>query len=129
MAKIALIDTKSIVTKFRGDDCLLLLPDPGLPVGLPAGLEATEEGQDLGLDRILISYRVVLLTGSPLNFLSTGSHGNWPEISLSVSSYKGILYLEKNIFFWGGGQLKEPPCSMIFPDRNIPGPRTHTLCM
>ena len=34
---------------------LLLLPDPGLPVGLPAGMEATEEGQDLGLDRIFIS--------------------------------------------------------------------------
>ena len=52
------------------------------------------------------TYRVVLLTGPPLNFLSTGSHVNWPRIFLSVSSYKGILYL-KNL---GGVQLKEPPC-------------------
>ena len=29
-----------------------------------------------------------------------------PGISLSVSSYKGILYLEN----LGGDQLKEPPC-------------------
>ena len=32
-----------------------------------------------------------------------------PGISLSVSSYKGILYLEN----LGGDQLKEPPCSIF----------------
>ena len=34
------------------------------------------------------------LTGPPLNLLSTGSHANWPGISLSVSGHKGILYLK-----------------------------------
>ena len=48
------------------------------------------------------TYRVVLLTGPPLNCLSTGSHANWPGISLSVSSCKGILYLEN----LGGGPVK-----------------------
>ena len=32
-----------------------------------------------------------------------------PEFLLSVSSYKGILYLEN----FGGVQLKEPPCILI----------------
>ena len=41
---------------------------------------------------------------------ATGSHANWLRISLSVSSYKGILYLEH---LGGGGQLKEPPCMML----------------
>ena len=53
-------------------------------------------------------YRVVFLTGPPLNFLSTGSNANWPGISLSVSSHKGILYLEN----LGGVQLKKPPCRL-----------------
>ena len=52
------------------------------------------------------------LTGPSQNFLCTGSHANWPGISLSVSSNKGILYLEN----LGGVQLKKkPPCSTIAP--------------
>ena len=43
------------------------------------------------------------LTGPPLNFRSTGSHANWPGIYLSVSSHKGISYLEN----LGGVQLKK----------------------
>ena len=50
-----------------------------------------------------VTYRVVFLTGPPLNFLSTGSHANWPGISLSVSSHEGILYLEN----LGGGPVKK----------------------
>ena len=50
---------------------------------------------------------MVIYTWPTLNFLSTGSHANCPGISLSVSSYKGILYLER----LGGVQLKEPPCT------------------
>ena len=37
-------------------------------------------------------------------------HANWPGISSSVSSYKGILYLNN----LGGDQLKEPPCRSSF---------------
>ena len=59
-----------------------------------------------GIER---TYRVVFLTGPPLNFLSTGSHANWPGISRSVSSHKGILYLEN----LGGVQLKKPPCTIF----------------
>jgi hypothetical protein len=52
------------------------------------------------------------LPGPPLNFLSTGSHANWPGISLSVSSHKGILYLEN----LGGVQFKKnhPVCAKCF---------------
>ena len=32
-----------------------------------------------------------------------------PEFLVSVSSYKGILYLEN----LGGDQLKEPPCTRV----------------
>ena len=35
------------------------------------------------------------LKKNPYKFLSTGYHTNWPEMSLSVSGYKGILCLEK----------------------------------
>ena len=39
-----------------------------------------------------------------------------PEFLLSVSSYKGILYLEN----FGGVQLKEPPCRFLLDDsKNI----------
>ena len=38
----------------------------------------------------------------PLNFLSIGSHANWLGISLSVSSYKGVLYIENF-----GGTIKK----------------------
>ena len=58
-----------------------------------------------------LSYRVVFLTGPPLNFLSTGSHANWPGISLSVSSHKGIFYLEN----LGGVQLKKTTLYVMSP--------------
>ena len=35
-------------------------------------------------------YRVIFLTGAPINFLSTRSHVNWSEISLSARDSKGI---------------------------------------
>ena len=50
-------------------------------------------------------YRVVHLTGTPLIFLSTGSHVNWPGTSLSVSGYKENLYSE---ILWRF-QLKKNP--------------------
>ena len=60
-----------------------------------------------------IIYRVVLLTGPPINFLSTGSHANWPRISLKCQhscqqSWRDFV-LRK---FRGGDQLKEPPCTI-----------------
>ena len=58
-------------------------------------------------------YRVVLITGPPLNFLSTGSNANWPRIFQSFSSHKGILYFEN----LGGDQLKEPSCRKKEVDR------------
>ena len=62
------------------------------------------------LNRMYIEDFVTPYSGPPLNFLSTGSHANCPGISLSVSSYKGILYL-KNL---GGDHLKKPPCIYIY---------------
>ena len=57
---------------------------------------------------------MLLLTGPPLNFLSTKSHVNCSENSLSARGYKGILYLEN----LGGDQLKEAPytyfCWLLF---------------
>ena len=41
----------------------------------------------------LAFYRAIF-SGPPLNFLSTRSHVNWPQISLSARGYIGILYLK-----------------------------------
>ena len=53
-------------------------------------LDINSDTRDINSDTVGINsatyYRVVLLTGPPLNFVSTGSHANWPGISLSVSS-------------------------------------------
>ena len=38
----------------------------------------------------IASYRVIFLTGAPLNFLSKRSHVNWLGISLSARDCKGI---------------------------------------
>ena len=42
-------------------------------------------------------------------FLSTRSHVNLPNISLSARGYTGILYIE---FFLGGGDFSGTPCTL-----------------
>ena len=52
------------------------------------------------------------LTGPPKNCLSTGSHANWPRISRSVSSYKGILFFKNPAY---GRQRISGPMRIVAP--------------